>query len=458
MVAEVNRISRLSSFFSGLKKHCRVFPFAVCFCLLVLPCRNAFSLSLISDDETETFLHNIIRPIFNAAGVPFNANKVFILNDPSLNAFVSDGNYLFIHTGTLMNADNVNELSGIIAHEAGHISGGHIVRQKLRLNQFQTLAAVSLIAAGATAAASGNGDAAMAVMLGSQSSLINTMAAYQMQEERSADESAVKYLEQTGQSPLGLKTFMKKISRLNRLSGYEEIPYFSTHPMNSERAAFFNQALDKSSGSTSSPYDAEFQIIKAKLSAFLLPTAQVLKKYPETDHTPAGRYARAILAYREGKLPQALKILDSLSLSQPDNPYFYELKGQFLFESGKIEEALKAYQKALQLRPDSPEIMLGWAQTAMEAPHGKTQLAKIITGLNQTQLKRPNLVAWQLLSRAYEENKQTAEMYYAAAQYSIGIRNFEAARRQIEAAEQADPPADLKLRLKDLKIKLNQSN
>ena len=153
--------------------------------VLVFDCLAKQSPSLISDDETHTFLVNIIRPLFNAAGVTFDKNKIYIINDNSLNAFVSNGNYLFVHTGTLINADNVNELSGILAHETGHIAGGHIARQKLRIEQLQTLSVASLVAAGAAAAASGRGDAALAVMLGSQSSLLNAMSAYQMQEERS---------------------------------------------------------------------------------------------------------------------------------------------------------------------------------------------------------------------------------------------------------------------------------
>ena len=193
--------------------------------VLVVDCYAQKIPSLISDDETQTFLSNIIKPLFNAAGIPFDANKIFIVNDNSLNAFVSNGNYMFVHTGTLINADNVNEISGVLAHETGHIAGGHIARQKLRIEQLQTLSVASLIVAGAAAATSGRGDAALAVVLGSQSSLLNAMTAYQMQEERSADESAVKYLTHTKQSIQGLKNFMKKIQMHNRLSGYTETPY-----------------------------------------------------------------------------------------------------------------------------------------------------------------------------------------------------------------------------------------
>ena len=201
MVAKVNRIIAQSGLLLGI----------MLAAVFILPCAARSMPTFITDDETEIFLDHIIRPIFKAANIVYDPNKIFIINDHSLNAFVSDGNYLAIHTGTLLNADNVNELSGIIAHESGHIAGGHIVRQKLKLNQMQSITLASLLAASAAAAVSGRGDAAMAVVLGTQSSMLANLTSYQMQEERSADESAVKYLSAIGQSPAGLKSFMKKI-------------------------------------------------------------------------------------------------------------------------------------------------------------------------------------------------------------------------------------------------------
>lgn len=234
MVAKINRLTNFCKRLSiGLLTG---------FCLAAVFARTVYAEDLpviISDDETESLLRRITEPVFNAAGIAFNPDKLYIVSDPTLNAFVSDGNYLFIHTGTLINADNVNQLSGIIAHESGHIAGGHIVRQKLQISKLQTLSVASLIAAGAAAAASGRGDAALAVMLGSQSSLLNSLTSYQVQEERSADESAVQYLRKLGQSPAGLSAFIKKIRDSNRLNGYEEIPYFRTHPMSIERLNFF---------------------------------------------------------------------------------------------------------------------------------------------------------------------------------------------------------------------------
>ena len=187
---------------------------------------SAASISLISDEETEQFLARQLRPVFKAADIPFNRNNIYIVNDDSLNAFVGDGNNMFVHTGTLMKANDENEIAGVLAHETGHIMGGHILRQKIKLQNMQQISLASMLAAGAAAAATGRADAAIAIMMGTQSSMLNAMLAYQVEEERSADESAVKLLQKTEQSPAGMRNFMKKIDRQNRLNGIAENPYF----------------------------------------------------------------------------------------------------------------------------------------------------------------------------------------------------------------------------------------
>ena len=170
---------------------------------------SAEGVTLISDAETQNYLSAVVKPLYIAAGLPFNKSNLFIVRDNSLNAFVSDGNYMFVHTGTILAADDTNELAGILAHETGHIMGGHIVRQKLKMEKMQYIMLGSMIAAGATAVSTGRGDAAMAVILGSQSSMINHMLHHQIEEERAADESAVKLLDKTKQSTAGLLRFMQ---------------------------------------------------------------------------------------------------------------------------------------------------------------------------------------------------------------------------------------------------------
>lgn len=446
MVAKVNR----------LKAAC-VFTIGVLFTLLSF-CANAQTPNILIDDETETFVCNIVRPIFKVAGIRFDKNKVHLLSDSSLNAFVSDGNHLFVHTGTLMAAKNPNEISGILAHETGHIAGGHILRQKLKIQNLQTLAAVSLVAAGAFGVASGRGDAALAVALGSQGSLLNSLIAYQLGEERSADESAVKYLKALGQSPEGLRNFMKTIQKTNRLSGYEEVDYFRTHPMSAERLSFFQNSIQKNGGSTKSAYDEDFLFVQAKLTAFLLPIDRVLKKYPATDKSAPAKYAHSIVKFRQKKFNEAVLLVDELIAQFPKNPYFLQLKGQFLFESGKIEPALESYQKALALKPDSAETTILYATAAFESKNKAHLLQDVINRLVKLQNEHERAAVWQLLSRAYFEKGQLAESFDALARYNFAIGNIELAQRQVKKALESNPSASLKLRLSDLErqIKLEK--
>ena len=253
----------------------------------------AREIKLISDEETEQFLASIISPLFKAAGITFYRDNIFIVEDNSLNAFVSDGNRMFVHTGTIIKSDTANEISGVLAHETGHIMGGHIIRQKLKAQDMYEVSMISAILAGAAAAVSGRGDAAMAVMLGGQSSLLNHFTHYRTEEERSADEAAIKLLNATRQSPIGILNFMKRIKKDNQLSGREEIPYFRTHPVTNDRIYFFENALSTSDYKSADKNDF-FLRVKAKIKAYLQDPEQTFRDYPLSKDDIPATYAHAI--------------------------------------------------------------------------------------------------------------------------------------------------------------------
>lgn len=419
--------------------------------LAFLPLRDALGqMSIISDEETEQYLAKVIRPIFQTAGIPFNRNKIYIVNDNSLNAFVGDGNNLFIHTGTLLKADNTDQISGVLAHETGHILGGHILRQKIKNQSMQEASLASLVLAGAAAAASGRGDVAVAVMLGSQSSLLSNYMAYRVEEERSADDATVKLLYKRQTSPQGLLQFMKKIQKQNALNGIEESDYFRTHPVTSERVRFLEQAVKQSPYHQDHSLDSEFQRIKAKLYGFLQEPAQTFKRYPLSDTSIAARYAQAIAYFKQLNFGKALRMIDALSAEEPDNPYFYELKAQIYMEQGNLKAAKEAYGKVLKLRPDAALLQVDWAQAALAVSPSPAELKNIIAVLNRSLQQRPSAMGWLLLSQAYDQNGQTAYAEYAAAEYSLRIGAADIAKRQAENAQRKNPPSALRLKLDDL--------
>jgi len=444
MVAKVNRLIR--NFFLCLSE-----------CAALLLCfagaAQSGGVALISDAETQNYLAEIVRPLFRAAGLHFNENNIFIVNDSSLNAFVSDGNYLFINTGTLLAADNTNELSGILAHETGHILGGHIVRQKLKMDNMQYILLASMLAAGATAASTGQGDAAMAVILGTQSSALNSMINHQLEEERSADESAVRLLSATGQSAAGLSRFMKKIKKRNILSGIEEQSYFRTHPVTSERISHFNSVAKNNSYPETHSTDSKFSLVQAKLSAFLEEPKKVWRKYPESHTDTAAHYAHAILYFRAAEITKSLKIIDEL-IKKQSSPYFYELKGQFLFESGKIRESIAPYRKALEKLPDNSIIQASLAHSLLESLPDREELSYAITLLQKALIRQKTASNWELLARAYGMAGRKAASYYAAAEFNYAIGNTATAKKLTEQALKQKPEKSLRLKISDLKERI----
>ena len=451
MVAQAYKLNKISF----IKK--RLF-ITLCFIssLFLSSVVQAQTLRLISDEETELFLADILRPIYQTENIPFNRGKVFIVQDPSLNAFVGDGNNMFVHTGTLVSADNYNQLEGVLAHEAGHIQGGHILRLKIKSKQLQNVSMVSLIAAGIAGAVSGRADVGMAVVLGSQTSALHNITRYQMQEERSADEAALSILTKLKKSPEGLLGFMKKIQQQNMLSGIEETPYFRTHPITSERVAFLTEAVKKSPFSPNQALSHRFEMIKAKLIAFLYKPEAAKQLYPVNNNSMPAVYAHAILNLREFKIEAAIRDINALIEKEPNNPFFCDLKGQIYFESGQIHNARLAYQKAHDLLPNSAAFQLNLAQAMLEDSPSPKEIETIISLLNKSLVKSKNAYAWLMLAQAYGMQDNMAYANYASAEFSLFIGEVETAQKQVSEAQKLNPPSALQNKLSDIEKRIEQ--
>ena len=346
------------------------------------------------------------------------------------------------------------KLSGVIAHETGHIQGGHILRQKLQNQSLQEVSLASAILAGTAAALSGRGDVAMAAMLGSQSSLLTHYTRYRTEEERSADDAAIKLLEQTKQSPQGMLTFMKRIAARNQMQGIEETPYFRTHPVTRERITFFEEAVKQSNIKENTSLQEKFERVKAKLYAYLNPPAQTLRKYPTQDKTISGLYARTIAYFKQLQFAKTESELDQLLAKEPDNPYFHELKGQIYLETGKIRQAKAEYQKASALLPDSALLQISYAQAILEDEPKPEEVQKAVNLLSKSIIKHPTRFAWLLLARAYGLQGNEAAANYAAAEYSLRIGAIDVAKAQLKQAKKLGADSHLALKIGDLEARL----
>jgi len=428
------------------------------FLFLLIFSFNVQALSLISDEETESYLFDILKPVFKTAGLPLKRDNIHIVKDSSLNAFVGDKNHMFVHTGTLLKASNNNEIEGVLAHETGHILGGHILRLKIKMQDLQKATLASLIAAAGTAAASGRGDAAIAVVLGTQSSAINAMTAYQMSEERAADETAVLLLSKNQKSVKGLKDFMRKIQSNNRLQGIEESPYFRTHPITAERISFFSDKLKTEPKlPDEQQMDERLKRLQAKLLAYLAPLPKVLSTYPLSDHSVYGKIAHAVYYMRQKNLNMALQYANDLIRLEPQNPYFWEIKAQALMESGKTKEALVAYKQTLALKPQADLFKISYAESVLATQPSRKEMEELIPLLEHVNREQGFPIAYLYLGRIYADMGQIATADYFAAEYNHAIGENDLARKMLHKALKQPLRSDIKLRAEDLSAKLKQN-
>ncbi|HEX6093482.1 MAG TPA: M48 family metalloprotease, partial [Dongiaceae bacterium] len=345
-------------------------------CLTLAPVADAAAQSrggLIRDAEIEATLRAYADPIFAAAGLDTSAVQVHIINDKRINAFVSNGMQIFIHTGLLTEAKTPNEVIGVIAHETGHITGGHLARQKEELENRTIEAIIGLLAGVAIGVASGSAEAGVGTATLGQSIALRNLLQYTQAQEGAADQAAFGLLEATHQSPKGMVEFFRLLARQEALSAINQDPYMRTHPLTTSRVDTAEAALQRSpyADATDSPeLMMRHQRMLAKFTGYLEPLSRVMTMYPEKDQSVPARYARAIAYFRASRTEEALATMDSLLAEAPNDPFFIEQKAQILYDRGRLAESLPLYQQALDLAPHEPLIRmeLAEAQVGLEDP------------------------------------------------------------------------------------------
>lgn len=349
----------------------RILPLTISLLFVVFQsgAASAQGISIIRDAEIEHTLHAFASPLFRAAHIEPDAVRMYIINDNTLNAFVAGGQNMFINTGLILNAKTANEIVGVIAHETGHIAGGHLSRTGRALRNSSASSILSMVLGVAVGVVSGRGDVGAAIIAGGQSIAQRQFLKYSRTQEAAADHAALSYLDRTEQSSVGLLNFMERLGDQELISPERQDPYVQSHPLTRERIATVSHHMSRSPYAKT-PEAPEFMSLftraHAKLYAFTYPFKQTLRNYPETDASIASRYARAIATFRKGKVGEAVALVDSLLAEAPNDPYFNELKGQILYEGGKPDAALRFYQLAAQLVPDSALILRDLARVQID--------------------------------------------------------------------------------------------
>ena len=411
---------------------------------LALAVQPAAAQSILRDAETEALFQDMSRPIIAAAGLDPRNVDIVLINDGSINAFTAGGQAVFINSGLIALADNANEVQGVIAHELGHVTGGHAERVNEGLKPATGITILSLLL-GVAAAAAGSPEAALGIIGAGQQAALGKFLAFSRTQEASADAAGASFLSKAGLSGRGSLDFFKKLQNEEYRHGYtrnSDAEFYSTHPLTDDRLATLQDTYEKDPAwtvKTDPRLEARFQRVKAKLYGYLAEPQATLRDFPEYETTVPARYARAYAFHKDAQMDKAQVETDALLKTAPDDPYFLELKGQILLESGKPIEAIEPLRRATALTANAPLIATTFGH-ALIASEDRANFVEAQRVLKAAVAKdRENPFAWYELGVVYEANGDHARARLASAEQQFMNGKFSEAMRNAEVAQQGLP-------------------
>ena len=400
--------------------------------------------SILRDAETEALLDDMAAPLVEAAGLEPGNVDIVLIDDPSINAFVAGGQAVYIHTGLIDAADTANEVQGVIAHELGHITGGHVIRHSEGAGAAANISILSLLL-GVGAALAGAGDAAMGMIMAGQRAAMGKYLAFSRVQESSADAAGVEYLSEAGISGRGSLAFFGKLQNQEFRYGYsqdDDAAFTRTHPLSGERIARLRRDY-QSDPAWDAPDDPElqarFERVKAKLFGYQQKPERTLQAFPETMTGIPARYARAYAWHKDAQIEKALAETEALLEAKPNDPYFLELKGQVLLESGQPEAALAPLRRATELTGNRPLIasMFGHALIATENEEHYAEAERVLRAA--VSRDRLNPFAWYQLGMVHAAQGDMPRARLASAEQQVMNRQYALALRSAQAAEAGLP-------------------
>ena len=396
----------------------KIFILCLMTVLAALVSSSAHAQVIIRDTEIENTFKSWITPLLESAGMGDESVNLILVQSPEINAFVAGGANIFIYTGLINKTETPEELIGVMAHELGHITGGHLIRGRQAMERASYESILGTVLGIGAAILSGNGEAANAVITGSSSLAQRRYLAHSRVQESSADQAALKFMDSAQINPKGLISFMEKLESEEFLPAERQSEYVRTHPLTRNRISILENKVEQSgdlSIATPPSWSDEHARMKAKLLGFIDP-GRVQWTYNDSDTSIPARYARAIAKYRENRVDQALAEIDGLIALEPDNPYFQELKGQMLVAFGRVAESLPYYRKAVTGAPEASLIRIDLGKALIESRGGDDSLREAIKILERALIDEPRSTrAHRLLATAYGKlgNEPVAKLHLA---------------------------------------------
>ncbi len=389
--------------------------------------------ALIRDAEIEEVLKSYLNPIFEVAGLNPNSLVLYVVNSKEVNAFAMGGGRIGVNTALILKANSASQVIGVFAHETAHLAGNHVIRG---IDEYEKALVKGLIGVlGGIAVGLANPEAGAAVLMGAQDVAARSFLKFRRDQEGAADQGAARYLDALGWSSKGMLEFMQMLHKDDFYMNQHVDPYVLTHPLTSERVDFFKSHL------TTSPYgasllpedfDSNFKRIQVKIAAFTEPPIKTLTRLKPSDTSLLARYGRSIAYLQSGQEEDALREINSLLKEYPQDAFFWDLKGQILFDSGNMPEAINAYSKAVQIKPDIALLRINYAHALTESPNSQDH-KKAYHELLRAKTEEPdNPFTYRLLAIYYGKTGNTGLAALSLAEMSFQVEDFDEAKKQAE--------------------------
>ena len=403
--------------------------------------------SIVRDAQTEQLLQEYARPLLHAAQIDPASIRIVLVDDRRFNAFIVDARHIFIHTGVFLDSESPAEIMGVLAHEIGHIKGGHLAHAHSSLDDARFVAMLSALIGVAALATGANansdslvgGGAGLAASSGNFGQRL--FLAHRRLQEETADRIALQLLGQAGLPTSGLTNILNRLARRERYAGAQADPYLRSHPASSERLRNLTHGAAREKARPAADLTALQQrhdLVRAKIKAYTGRPGSAARAFFPSDKSLAADYGRAILAMRRGEISAARTALDGLVKHAPQNPYFRELLGQLHLQAGNADIAIASFREALQLSPDEPQLRAALGSALLARGRGP-DIDEAITLLSRAVTQDQNLPAsWRQLAialnragRALEATLATSRSLLASG--DIAGAKFHAARVREEA-------------------------
>ena len=344
-----------------------------------------------------------------------------IIKDPQINAFAVPGGLFALNTGLITSAKNLDEITGVMAHEIAHVAQRHYSRSQEAFKG-QGLLALAGIIVGAAIASQADSDVGSAVMLGTQAALMDKQLSYSRNQEREADRIGMQFMYAAGYNPQSMADYFETMHRAtSRVSFLPD--FWLTHPLTTERMSEARLRANQLPQVRSKIYDLDFDILKWYTQVVSNQATEIQLQALANRKNIAGLLALSKFYLMQGDYTQAQSNLDLVKIKLKSHILIPLIQTDIYLGQNKFDQAYDSISSLQKTMPENRALSYKLAEVLIG--QGKIDQAQTLVQRFIRKNQR-DIQGWQLLQQATNLDKSSPLQavnvlcYRAEAEYWSG--------------------------------------